>query len=345
MQLLYGVQGTGNGHLSRARAMARALRGNGVHADFLFSGRSRGLFFDMHDFGDFRVVPGLTFASSNGQLSVLRTLLDNRYWRFVRDVFALDLSSYELVLSDFEPVSAWAGRVRGKTVVSFGHQPAFDFSVPVAGRDWRSDLVMRFFAPGTIRIGMHWGKFAAPILPPIVDLSTAPGPATANKVLVYLPFENQRRLQAVFRTVPGYEFYIYAPGNTVTDEGQLHCRPPSLAGFRADLRESAAVICNAGFELSSECLVLGKRLLVKPLVGQMEQASNALALKQLGYADTLEVVEADAIRRWLDCEKRVPRLIYPDVAAAIAAWLRSGDFHPESIELMSQRLWREVCVI
>jgi uncharacterized protein (TIGR00661 family) len=228
--------------------------------------------------------------------------------------------------------------------VSFGHQPAFDYAVPVAGRDWRSDLVMRFFAPGTVRIGMHWGKFAAPILPPIVDLRPAPGPVTVRKVLVYLPFENQSVLQTALKAIPGYEFFIYAPGNSVSDEGHLHCRPPSVAGFRTDLRESVAVICNAGFELSSECLVLGKRLLVKPLKGQMEQASNALALKQLGYADTLDVVETDAIRRWLDCDRPVPRLIYPDVAAAIAAWLRSGDFHPESIELMSRRLWRQVCV-
>jgi uncharacterized protein (TIGR00661 family) len=40
------------------------------------------------------------------------------------------------------------------------------------------------------------------------------------------------------------------------------------------------VICGAGFELAGESLQLGKKLLVKPLKGQFEQLSNALALEK-----------------------------------------------------------------
>ncbi|MBP7664242.1 MAG: glycosyltransferase, partial [Shewanella sp.] len=39
MRILYGVQGTGNGHLSRARVMAKALMKQDIEVDFLFSGR------------------------------------------------------------------------------------------------------------------------------------------------------------------------------------------------------------------------------------------------------------------------------------------------------------------
>ena len=63
---------------------------------------------------------------------------------------------------------------------------------------------------------------------------------------------------------------------------------PSLeVFFKLDLRASAGVICNAGFELISECLQWGKPVLTRPLAGQMEQRSTAEALRQLGYATVL----------------------------------------------------------
>ena len=39
MRILYGVQGTGNGHITRARTMLPALQAAGIDVDFVFSGR------------------------------------------------------------------------------------------------------------------------------------------------------------------------------------------------------------------------------------------------------------------------------------------------------------------
>ncbi len=36
MKILYGVQGTGNGHIARARAMSKAFESHDVQVDFLF---------------------------------------------------------------------------------------------------------------------------------------------------------------------------------------------------------------------------------------------------------------------------------------------------------------------
>ena len=48
MRIFYGVQGTGNGHLSRARAMANEfLQYPDISVDWLFSGRERHHYFDM----------------------------------------------------------------------------------------------------------------------------------------------------------------------------------------------------------------------------------------------------------------------------------------------------------
>ncbi len=344
MKILYGVQGTGNGHLSRARAMASAFAGSSLDVDFLFSGRDSGRYFDMECFGSFQTRTGLTFVNIDGHVNYWRTIMGNRYLRFVRDVISLNLSPYDLVLTDFEPISAWAGRLRGKRVISLGHQPAFDHAVPIANRDLRTSLVMRLFAPGDVRIGMHWDKFGAPILPPLVDAGAGPVERLPRKVLVYLPFESQERVHALLRSIPDFEFHVYAPGSEHLDDANLHLRPTSLAGFRRDLHDCEAVLCNAGFELSSECLALGKRLLVKPQGRQMEQASNALALRELGYGMAIDELDAGLIRDWLSHDQPAPQIAFPDVAAALVRWIEAGDFGSRALESLSDNLWRRVRV-
>jgi uncharacterized protein (TIGR00661 family) len=344
MRILYGVQGTGNGHLSRARAMAAAFAERGVAVDSLFSGRPRAGFFAMDCFGPFQWRRGLTFVNERGRVSYLKTVLRNDYLAFLRDVRTLDLGGYDVVLSDFEPVTAWAGRLRGKAVVSLGHQPAFDHAVPVAQRDLRTQLVMRLFAPGTVRVGMHWSAFGAPILPPLVDVEAASPVRRRGKILVYLPFEDPAEVRALLRPFLAHEFFVYAPGSPYRDEDNLRLRPTSLEGFRRDLVDCDGVISNAGFELASECLALGKRLLVKPQGRQMEQASNALALRQLGYGASMERLDARRIGDWLDCDAAPPRLHFPDVAGALADWLLAGDYRDRALAALSERLWGAVHV-
>jgi len=69
MKILYGIQGTGNGHISRARMLARHFQKTNIDVTYLFSGRDRDDFFDMEIFGDFICVRGLTFYSIDGAVS------------------------------------------------------------------------------------------------------------------------------------------------------------------------------------------------------------------------------------------------------------------------------------
>lgn len=341
MKIFYGVQGTGNGHLSRARAMARALSGyQDVEVDWLFSGRPRHQYFDMHLFGDFQCRSGLTFHSRAGRVQPLKTLRNVDLFQLRRDIRSLDLSGYDLVISDYEPITARAARHQALPCVGVGHQYAFCHSVPERGGNPLTRAIMQNFAPVTTAVGLHWHHFEQPILPPIVDIDGELQPGgSENRVLVYLPFEDQGPLLALFRQFPEYQFYIYAPVHHKRDDGNLHTRPLSRDGFRRDLADSFWVICNAGFELISEALQLGKRILAKPLGGQLEQLSNAAALEQLGYASVEDRIDHRALDFWFDCAPEVIRPRYPDVAAALARWVHGGC--TDSVEKLCQQLWSE----
>lgn len=341
MRILYGVQGTGNGHLTRARALSQYFEEFGIEADYLFSGRAREKYFGMEAFGDdWQCHQGLTFSYRKGRLNPWRTLRDNRFKGFWQDVKELDLDSYDLVLTDFEPISAWAARRQGKTCIGVGHQYAFTHAVPTAGDSWSSQKIMEYFAPADIAVGLHWHHFNAPILPPITDFHGAgEQPVQANKVVVYLGFEEVNDVLRLLQPFEQYEFAVYGAFTAPTQHGHVQLNPLSREGFRRDLLSASGVICNAGFELSSEAIQLGKKLLVKPLKGQMEQLSNARALEQLGLGMAMQELNSTLLEQWLK-NFSAPQVYYPNVARAIVQWLSRADWN--SLDELSERLWSEV---
>jgi UDP:flavonoid glycosyltransferase YjiC (YdhE family) len=89
--------------------------------------------------------------------------------------------------------------------------------------------------------------------------------------------------------------------------------------------------------LISECLHWGKPVLTRPLQGQMEQLSNALALQQLGYARRCNALSKGVLRSWLHEAGTTPAIRFPDVAAALATWLARGC--RESSGQLVESLW------
>lgn len=339
MRILYGVQGTGNGHITRARVMAGALRRADLEVDYLFSGRPAERYFNMEPFGNYLVCPGLTLVTDAGRVRLWRTLRGNNLYRLWRDVQALDLSGYDLVITDFEPISAWAARRQRVPSVGIAHQYAFCHPVPgIEQAPWlRPALTM--FAPVEQAVGVHWDAFGQPILPPLIEPSPCPPSAASERILVYLPFE---RLEAVcdsLGALPQQRFIIYAAVDRGYEERNLQIKPFSRTGFQVDLASCDGVIANAGFGLCSEAIQAGKKLLVKPLAGQIEQAANARALELLGHARVISALEVERIRPWLQQRNPAPRP-WPDTAQALVDWILDGRREP--IDSLARRLWQEL---
>lgn len=339
MRILYGVQGTGNGHITRARTMACALEKSSLEVDYIFSGRPRDRYFNMEPFGDYKSYRGLTFHGNNGRVDHLKTVLNNNLIRFVWDVKKLDLSGYDLVITDFEPISAWAAKLTHTPSLGIGHQYAFRSEhVPVAGRTFIGNMVLRHFAPAERMLGFHWHHFKSPILPPLIEPQRYPLSREENKILVYLPFENKRWVAEFLRVVKDAEFYIYCDVDEASEEQNIHLRPFNRMAFQCDLASCHGVIANAGFGLLSEAVQAGKKLLVKPMQGQMEQLSNALAIEELDIGEVMYEFNLKQLREWLNEDCPSPRP-YPDVAKAIVQWIESGFAIDE--EQLSDLLWQD----
>ncbi|WLD59495.1 glycosyltransferase [Salinispirillum sp. LH 10-3-1] len=339
MKILYGVQATGNGHITRARAMQPALARRGVEVDFLFTGRSREKLFDMDAFGRYDVRRGLTFAIERGRVNLPKTVLQANLLELVRDVRTLDLSPYDLVLTDFEPVSAWAARRSGKPCIGIGHQYAFPFDIPKAGDSWAAQQVMKWFAPASISLGAHWHHFNSPILPPLMHPTAETQEADSDQILVYLPFEEAADIMDLLEPITDYRFHVFTDALPPGVQDNIEIHPFGRDNFQQKLQACQSVLCNAGFELASEALQLGRRILVKPMHGQMEQASNAKALQELGYGTAANQLTTELILHWMRTAPCV-QIRYPDVADAVAQWVASGDW--SGTENLVNSLWRQV---
>lgn len=342
MKIFYGVQGTGNGHITRARVMAKELNLAGMDVTFQFTGRPADKYFDMDVFNHYQLRTGLTFNTHKGQVSYLKTALDVKPVTFIKDIRSLDLSGYDLVITDFEPVTAWAARSQKKNVLGIGHQYAFNHKIPREGSDPIANQVMKYFAPASIGIGLHWHHFGQPILPPIIETPEAPKSIIKNKIIVYLPFEDQNEVIKTLSPFENFEFHIYSPDVVSSKSDHITCNPLSRHKFQQDLYDCSGIISNAGFELASEALQLGKKILAKPLHSQMEQISNAAALKELGYGHTMDNMDISVIEHWLHDNNAV-HITYPNVAKEIVQWIQSGmsEMDADFIE----NIWNRVDVL
>lgn len=327
LKILYGVQGTGNGHTTRARVMAKAFKGRkDVEVDFLFSGRDPEKYFDMEIFGDYQTRTGMTFIHKDGAIDQVKTVLSARPLELLRDIKSLDLTAYDLVLNDFEPISAWAAKRHGVPAISISHQAAFAHEVPKAGQSFTDKLIMKAFAPTAMSLGVHWYHFGHGIMPPFIEDQIS-DVSVGNHYLVYLPFESLQEIGILLEGLSEHTFMCFHPDlGQDMDEGHIQWRRTSKESFHKALHSCQGVIANGGFELSSECLQLGKKLLIKPLHGQFEQLSNAKTLDELGFCRIMMNLDPEQLEKWLELPPGQP-VKFPSDPSILIDWLVSRKWH------------------
>ncbi len=338
MKILYGIQTTGHGHIVRGRAMVKELISQGHTVHIILSGPPLKNNWIPDYFENYEHFKGLTYVIEQGRINIPKTAKILDVPQFIQDIIKYEPKDYDLVVTDYEPISSRFAQINKIPSIGIGHLYAFVHKVPMPTiPNPFHILIMRYFAPAKYPIGLHWHHFNAPILPPTIppDVHNADS-IQENKILVYLHFEDMEDIITLCTPFPKHEFYVYYPIDKPFDKDNIHFRPLSRENFQRDLSDSAGVIANSGFSLSSEAIHLGKKLLTKPVTRQTEQEANAGALEELKLGRVMKELDISTVEKWLDDPNPEPAG-YPEAFSDIAEWIGRGNWDADD-ELVEQ-LW------
>jgi uncharacterized protein (TIGR00661 family) len=311
--ILYGVNGEGSGHSSRAREIVAHLQDNGhrVHvASFDRGLRNLKDDFEVTEIGGLR----LTYVHNRVRYgkTVLRNLL--HVPQAARSIRALERKAQDwdldLVITDFEPISCHVGHKLGLPVIAIDNQHLLTDTEITYPREYRKEaaatrlvtrlmtphadayLVISFFTP---RIKPRKKKTF--LFPPILRQEVLQAkPTEGDFVLVYVTSAADE-LTAVLKNVR-QRFVCYGFNRDGRD-GNVEFRKPTTDGFLRDLCGCRAIVANAGFSLISEALYLGKPYLAWPVKRQFEQVFNAFYIGETGYGAYWEDLNKERVESFL----------------------------------------------
>lgn len=303
MKLLYAIQATGNGHLARAIEIIPALM-QFVDVDILVSGIQG----DLHlPYPVSYQRHGLSFIfGKHGQVNVLKTLNSLRPVQLWKDIRCCPVEQYDLVIHDFEPITAHACRRKGIPNISLSHQASFQYTeTPRPSRkNPYAEWVIRNYAPSKENIGLHFASYHPDICTPVIRSEIRKLiPVNGDHILVYLPAYSHQFLVETLQKISDIKWKIFSKHcHSYYVKKNIEVFPVDNRNWLEALRTCTAAVIGAGFEGPAEALSLGKKLLVVPMKNQYEQHCNAAALKKLGVR-SLRKINDNAIpdiKKWLN---------------------------------------------
>jgi uncharacterized protein (TIGR00661 family) len=319
VKILFAIQGTGNGHLSRARDIYPELCKYG-EVDVLISGIQADVEFP---FPVKYKLYGMSFIfGSKGGVDIWLTAKKLKLFKLIRDINKLPVDEYDLVVNDFEPVSAWACKLKRKPCIGLSHQAAVmaeNAPQPAKG-DLKGELVLKHYAPVTDAYGFHFRRYAKNIFTPVIRREIRDMvPTDEGHYTVYLPSYDDKALVEHLSHFAEAQWQVFSKHNKEAFSFKnVHIQPIENNAFIRSMASSAGVLCGAGFEGPAEALYLGKKLMVIPMQSQYEQQCNAAAAEQIGVPVIKQLSRKyyDKIRWWLLSDERV-KVDFPDETTKI----------------------------
>jgi len=319
MKILYAIQGTGNGHLSRARDIIPILQQKG-ELDILVSGIQADVELPYPVKYKFK---GLSFIfGKNGGIDLLATYRKSNLKKLYTEIRSLRVEDYDLVINDFEPVSAWACKMKHRECIGLSHQAAVinKKSPKPKKKDLVGKAVLNNYAPVTAAYGFHFGAYDKNIFTPVIRSQVREArPEKKGHYTVYLPAYSDERIIKVLGEIKNINWQVFSKHTKKEyEEKNVHIRPINNEAFIESFISSTGVLCGAGFETPAEALFLNKKLMVIPMKGQYEQQCNAAALKTMNVPviKSLKKKHLDKIKAWTADNQEIP-VNYPDTTQRI----------------------------
>ncbi len=314
MKILYAIQGTGNGHLSRAKEIIPALM-NRAQVDIVVSGTQSEISIPYPIKYYFK---GISFAfGKNGGINYYKTFNRNNIYRIIKEIRKCKVSDYDLVINDFEPISAWACYFKGVNCVSLSHQSALlsnKVPKPTKGRK-RGRFILKNYAPTLEKYGFHFKSYDKHIFSAVIRRDIRKQNIKEKKYYtVYLPSYSDEKIIKVLSKISSIKWKVFSKQCTKAYQRKnVFIKPIKKNSFERSMAWSKGIICGAGFETPAEALFLKKKLLVIPMKGQYEQAYNAESLKQLGVKviNKLHEKHLITIEEWIQSDTIID-INFPD---------------------------------
>jgi uncharacterized protein (TIGR00661 family) len=282
MKILYAVQATGNGHISRAIQLHPILKKYGT-VDFFISGSNADLKTDLPVIARSKGIS--LFYKSNGGLDY-KKIIRSFSFRIFKDAFQLPVQNYDLVINDFDFVTSLACFLKNKQSVQFGHQASFQSNkTPRAKtKNFIGELILKHFVKSTDYLGLHFKRYDQHIFNPIIKQEIIEAnPIDDGHISVYLPHYSIQYLEPFLLNAAQYHFEVFTSEvHTIKNFKNIIYFPISNSGFTKSMIRAHAVITGGGFETPAEAMYLNKKVLSIPIAKHYEQLSNAAALEALG---------------------------------------------------------------
>jgi uncharacterized protein (TIGR00661 family) len=316
VKILYAIQGTGNGHIARAEDIIPILRQHaeldlfvsGAQADIRLSYpvkyKSKGLSF---------------YFGKQGGVDLVKTFRKNSSKDVYAEIKKFPVEKYDMVINDFEPISAWACRRKDVPCIALSHQSALlsKFSPRPDSYDPVGDWILKNYAPANAAVGFHFSEFDENIFTPVIRKRVRDASIQdKGHYTVYLPAYDDKKLVPLLSRLSKVKWHIFSKhAKKPYHVGKLSVYPVNNEDFTISMATSSGVLCGAGFETPAEALYLGKKLMVVPMKGQHEQHYNAAALQKMGVPILKKVKKkkhVSKIEAWIEATAKV-KVQYEDI--------------------------------
>ncbi|UKJ08210.1 glycosyltransferase family protein [Solitalea lacus] len=320
MKILYAIQGTGNGHVSRAKEIIPHLQNFGS-LDLLISGTqadinlSQPVQYKLHGFS-------FVFGKKGG-VDHWKTYKIMNLNQLQKDIRTMPLEQYDLIINDFEPVTAWACKLRKLPMVGLSHQSAFLSEKTPRPKHvfphWE-ELVLKYYAPVQESVAFHFERYDSFINTPVIRGEIrALEPRNLGHYTVYLPAYADSTLIEHLKQIKDIKWEIFSKHTTKSYSVEnVSIKPVNNEDFNQSLAGCEGLLTGGGFEGPAEALFLGKKVLSVPMANQWEQQCNAEALRLIGVP-VLTKIDKEFVKNvteWVYHGKNIP-VNYPDETAQI----------------------------
>ena len=334
MKIFYAVQATGNGHVSRAMELLPHLQQYG-DVDIFLSGNNSHLALDAPI--KYRSKGLSLYYNCKGGLDFWQLAKDFQPLRFRQEIRDLPVEKYDLVINDFDYITAAACAKKKLTSVNFGHQASFQSSLTPrpSVRSTAGEWVLKNYAKASRYIGLHFKSYDDFIFTPVVKKEVLEAePTDGNYITVYLPSYCEPQLTDIFQPFGDIRFEIFSSQTTQPRTGNnIRFLPVSKKLFNQSLINCTGIITGGGFETPAEALHLGKKIITIPIRSQYEQQCNAAALEKLGVLK-LKSIDSDfetQLYKWLN-EGKVVKMDYSQTIPQCLEFLFSNSLEEQGAE-------------